>query len=194
MYADQHRVSSLNKSSHAGFRNSNPIIRGRPNRIVSASLNAREPHTNAKIEQRDGRISQPYLSDIQPTQISQKRWCSQVRDYWSRKIRVSTWYLCSAVLTTSSPRTLILAAKTHPEVIILAVSARDRKKAEAYAKKYGIPEVKNSYQGKFQVLKFSNFSSLIIMRCAQRPEYRLCFHPTTQRTALWVGRPRYTRR
>jgi hypothetical protein len=92
--------------------------------------------------------------------------------------------LCSAALTTSSPRTLILAAKTHPEVIIQAVSARDRKRAEAYAKKYGIPEVKDSYQGKFRVSQFSNLSSLIITRCAQRPEHRLYFHPTTQRTTL----------
>jgi hypothetical protein len=55
--------------------------------------------------------------------------------------------LCSTVLTTSSPLALINPAKSHPEVIIQAVSARDRKKAEAYAKSNGIPEVKDSYQG-----------------------------------------------
>ncbi|KAL8725085.1 MAG: hypothetical protein Q9166_007579 [cf. Caloplaca sp. 2 TL-2023] len=35
---------------------------------------------------------------------------------------------------------------THPEVIVQAVSARDRQKAEAFAKTHGIPEVKDSYQ------------------------------------------------
>lgn len=42
---------------------------------------------------------------------------------------------------------LIMPAKSHPEVIIAAVAARDGKKAEAYAKKHGIPIVHKSYQG-----------------------------------------------
>ena len=41
---------------------------------------------------------------------------------------------------------LINPAKTHPEVLIQCVAARDRKKAEAYARKHQIPEVKDSYQ------------------------------------------------
>lgn len=41
-----------------------------------------------------------------------------------------------------------MPAKSHPEVIIQAVAARDRKKAEAFAKSNNIPEVKDSYQGK----------------------------------------------
>ena len=53
----------------------------------------------------------------------------------------------SVVLTTSSPLALIIPAKSHTEVIIQAVSARDRQKAEAFAKSHGIPEVKDSYQG-----------------------------------------------
>ena len=55
--------------------------------------------------------------------------------------------LRSAVLTTSSPLALITPAKSHTEVIVQAVSARDRQKAEAFAKTHGIPEVKDSYQG-----------------------------------------------
>lgn len=43
--------------------------------------------------------------------------------------------------------TLITPAKSHPEVIVQAVAARDRSRAEAFAKKHGIPEVKDSYQG-----------------------------------------------
>lgn len=39
-------------------------------------------------------------------------------------------------------------AKSHPEVIVQAVAARDRKKAEAFAKANSIPEVFDSYQGK----------------------------------------------
>ena len=42
---------------------------------------------------------------------------------------------------------LIKPAKNHPEVIIQCVAARDAKKAQDYAKKHGIPEVKASYQG-----------------------------------------------
>ncbi len=39
-------------------------------------------------------------------------------------------------------------AKSHPEIIIQAVAARDRERAEKYAKENNIPEVKNSYQGR----------------------------------------------
>jgi predicted dehydrogenase len=42
---------------------------------------------------------------------------------------------------------IINPAKSHPEVIIAAIAARDQKRAEAYAKKYGIPTVHKSYQG-----------------------------------------------
>jgi hypothetical protein len=45
--------------------------------------------------------------------------------------------------------TLTIPAKLHPEVVIQAVAARDRKRAEEFAKKNGIPEVKDSYQGEF---------------------------------------------
>lgn len=42
---------------------------------------------------------------------------------------------------------LITPAKSHPEVIIQAVAARDKQKAVDYAKKYGIPQVIDSYEG-----------------------------------------------
>ncbi|RLL93008.1 hypothetical protein CFD26_100857 [Aspergillus turcosus] len=45
-----------------------------------------------------------------------------------------------------APMALIGPAKSHPEVIIAAVAARDKKKAEAYAKKHNIPVVHLSYQ------------------------------------------------
>jgi hypothetical protein len=45
------------------------------------------------------------------------------------------------------PLALFNPAKSHPEVIIQAISARDRKKAEEYAKSHSIPEVKDTYQG-----------------------------------------------
>ena len=41
---------------------------------------------------------------------------------------------------------IIVPAKAHPGVIIAAVAARDPKRAEAYAKKHGIPNVSPSYQ------------------------------------------------
>ncbi|KAF5002849.1 hypothetical protein FDECE_10511 [Fusarium decemcellulare] len=44
-----------------------------------------------------------------------------------------------------APDALINPAKSHPDVIVQAVAARDRHKAEAYAKKHNIPQIKNSY-------------------------------------------------
>ncbi|KAG4217312.1 hypothetical protein PC116_g34207 [Phytophthora cactorum] len=45
------------------------------------------------------------------------------------------------------PMALILPAKSHPDVVVQTVAARDPKKAKAYAQKHGIPEVSASYQG-----------------------------------------------
>ncbi|CAL3962765.1 unnamed protein product [Diplocarpon coronariae] len=45
-----------------------------------------------------------------------------------------------------APIAIIGPAKSHPEVIIAAVAARDEKRADAYAKKHGIPIVHKSYQ------------------------------------------------
>jgi predicted dehydrogenase len=47
---------------------------------------------------------------------------------------------------------LIAPSKSHPEVIIQAVAARDRQRAEKFAKSNGIPEVKNSYQGESTIM------------------------------------------
>ncbi|TVY48003.1 hypothetical protein LCER1_G008233 [Lachnellula cervina] len=44
------------------------------------------------------------------------------------------------------PSGLFIPAKTHPDVIVQAVAARDRAKANKYALEHGIPEVKGSYQ------------------------------------------------
>lgn len=42
---------------------------------------------------------------------------------------------------------LLTPAKSHPEIVIQAVAARDRNRAEEYAEANDIPEVKGSYQG-----------------------------------------------
>jgi hypothetical protein len=64
------------------------------------------------------------------------------------------------------PMALITPAKSHSEVIIAAVAARDKQKAEAYAKKHDIPIVHNSYQGIsdccFFPPKFELSSSLLV--------------------------------
>jgi predicted dehydrogenase len=49
-----------------------------------------------------------------------------------------------------APQALISPSKSHPEVEVYAVAARDEKKARDFGKKYGIPKVyggKNGYQG-----------------------------------------------
>lgn len=45
---------------------------------------------------------------------------------------------------------LILPARTHPEVVIASVAARDRARAEKYAKKHGIEGIHDTYQGSFR--------------------------------------------
>ncbi|KLU86853.1 hypothetical protein MAPG_05861 [Magnaporthiopsis poae ATCC 64411] len=46
-----------------------------------------------------------------------------------------------------APMALLHAARTHPEVVVQAVAARDKTKAASYAKAHGIPQVLDSYQG-----------------------------------------------
>ncbi|KAL2069596.1 hypothetical protein VTL71DRAFT_14275 [Oculimacula yallundae] len=48
--------------------------------------------------------------------------------------------------STIAPIAIINPAKSHPDVIIAAVAARDKKRATAYAKLHGIPIVHTSYQ------------------------------------------------
>ena len=45
-----------------------------------------------------------------------------------------------------SPLALITPAKSHPEVLLQAVSARNRARAEDFAKKHHIPKVTDTYQ------------------------------------------------
>jgi predicted dehydrogenase len=51
------------------------------------------------------------------------------------------------------PMSLFLPAKTHPEVVIACVAARDRARAEKYAKKHGIEGVHDTYQGSLETLQ-----------------------------------------
>ena len=53
------------------------------------------------------------------------------------------------LLTHNSGMTLTIPAKLHPEVVLHAVAARDRKRAEEFAQKNGIPVVRDTYQGIF---------------------------------------------
>ncbi|KAE8155313.1 NAD(P)-binding protein [Aspergillus avenaceus] len=48
--------------------------------------------------------------------------------------------------STIAPVALINPAKSHPDVVIAAVAARDRTRAEAYAKKHDIPIVHSTYE------------------------------------------------
>ncbi|KAI0855624.1 hypothetical protein F4860DRAFT_495807 [Xylaria cubensis] len=45
-----------------------------------------------------------------------------------------------------APIAIILPAKSHPDVVIQTVAARDLAKATAYAQKHGIPDVAKTYQ------------------------------------------------
>ncbi|CZR56600.1 related to Oxidoreductase [Phialocephala subalpina] len=59
----------------------------------------------------------------------------------------------------TAPLSLITPAKSHPEVVVQAISARDRTRAEAFAKKYGIPDVRHSYQ---EILDDPNIDAIYI--------------------------------
>lgn len=55
---------------------------------------------------------------------------------------------------------LITPAISHPDVIVAAVAARDPKKAEAFAKKHGIPIVHKTYDGMFFLESLFPFSDI----------------------------------
>ncbi|EXJ89100.1 hypothetical protein A1O3_02164 [Capronia epimyces CBS 606.96] len=59
----------------------------------------------------------------------------------------------------TAPLSLITPAKSHPEVIVQVIAARDHSRAEAFAKKHGIPEFKTSYQ---EVLDDPNIDAVFI--------------------------------
>ncbi|PCG94101.1 Hypothetical protein PENO1_080150 [Penicillium occitanis (nom. inval.)] len=58
-----------------------------------------------------------------------------------------------------APMALIAPAKSHPEIIVQAVSARNRARAEEFAKKNGIPEVRDTYQ---EILDDPNIDAIFI--------------------------------
>ncbi|KAJ7122572.1 NAD(P)-binding protein [Mycena crocata] len=47
---------------------------------------------------------------------------------------------------TIAPDAIITPAKSHPEAVVFAVAARNKERADAFAKKHGIPKVFGSYQ------------------------------------------------
>ncbi|KXH24963.1 hypothetical protein CSIM01_10018 [Colletotrichum simmondsii] len=54
---------------------------------------------------------------------------------------------------------LITPALSHPEVIVQAIAARDRSRAEEFAKKHGIPEVRDTYQ---EILDDPNIDAIFV--------------------------------
>ncbi|KAI0163917.1 putative oxidoreductase [Xylariaceae sp. FL1272] len=46
----------------------------------------------------------------------------------------------------TAPLSLLIPASSHPEVVVQSIAARDRTKAEEFARKHGIPDVADSYQ------------------------------------------------
>jgi hypothetical protein len=84
---------------------------------------------------------------------TEERWCAALwylrsSKYWVR--HEFSCYLCNVGITFAfSPAALIMPARSHAEVIVVAVAARDKKKAETYAKRHGIPIVHDSYDGEY---------------------------------------------
>ena len=81
---------------------------------------------------------------------------------------------------------LITPSKSHPEVIIQAVSARDKKKAQEFAKANSIPEVRDSYEG-MSIFYLSLSLSISLSnnsRHSQRPQHRLRVHSAPERAPL----------
>ncbi|PWY88538.1 putative oxidoreductase [Aspergillus heteromorphus CBS 117.55] len=57
------------------------------------------------------------------------------------------------------PLALVTPAKSHPDVIIQAIAARDHARAEEFAKKHGIPDIRGSYQ---EILDDPNIDAVLI--------------------------------
>lgn len=55
-------------------------------------------------------------------------------------------------LNLHRPLSLITPAKSHPQVVVQAISAKNHQRAEEFAKKHGIPDVRDTYQGMFSVI------------------------------------------
>ena len=76
---------------------------------------------------------------------------------------------------------LIKPAKSHPEVIVQAVAARDKQRAEIYAKKYGIPQVHDSYEGMLLTHHYLQFmahnSSLLLLAILDDPSIDAVYIP-----------------
>ncbi|KXH53978.1 hypothetical protein CNYM01_13645 [Colletotrichum nymphaeae SA-01] len=90
-----------------------------------------------------------------------------------------------------APLALILPAKTHPEVVVYAVAARDKKRAIDFAKKYNIPKVMDDYQA---LLDDANIDAVYIplpnglhlewaMKALAQGKHVLLEKPSTSNTA-----------
>ncbi|KAK1573002.1 uncharacterized protein LY79DRAFT_641962 [Colletotrichum navitas] len=90
-----------------------------------------------------------------------------------------------------APLALILPAKTHPDVVIYAVAARDKNRATDYALKYNIPNVMDDYQA---VLDDANVDAVYIplpnglhlewaMKALAQGKHVLLEKPSTSNTA-----------
>jgi hypothetical protein len=66
-----------------------------------------------------------------------------------------------------SPQALIIPARSHAEVIVAAVAARDVKRAQVYAKKYGIPIVHKMYDGESDGICLLGHSLLKCLYCTE---------------------------
>lgn len=62
------------------------------------------------------------------------------------------------------PAAIIWPAKSCPDVVIMAVAARDEAKAKAYALKHGIERVLGSYEGQLRYIQTSCATTLLTFR------------------------------
>ena len=83
---------------------------------------------------------------------TKERECSTLWNPWSGRYQVRAMLVRTSTdaneIETYSLMAFIIPARSHAEVIIAAVAARDKKRAEAHAKRYDIPIVHESYDGK----------------------------------------------
>ena len=94
------------------------------------------------------------LAFISPSGISKAVERSPPGASWSFQNRVCQDPLCQesdpkvrdSLCFSLRPMAVIIPAKSHPEVIVAAVAARDEKRARTYAQSYHIPNVHTSYQ------------------------------------------------
>ena len=128
------------------------------------------------------------MASQQPTDFSEITKCTPFRYPWYTVDRVGFSHSKSTgkeMLKCESSLAFITPAKSHSDVIVAAVASRDLARAKAYAKKFDIPNVHGSYQGKEHIQRHIFFyRDGMKVQYADRMKPSWTIRPSTQFISL----------